>query len=95
MIGRDFVLLTTFKEQIWLPYHSIENAKVPLDIPDVSNAHQHFIFDDDLRTKLTTRFGETVAHRKLLAELFYEQTLYTQIQNYLAHGLPCIRHNKK
>ncbi|TKD71047.1 hypothetical protein [Pseudalkalibacillus hwajinpoensis] len=81
-IGRDFVMLTNLRERIWLPYNYIEAANIPFGIPNYSNSHQHYIYDNDLRTKLLRNFGETVSKREILRQQFYEETLQTNLNSW-------------
>jgi hypothetical protein len=78
-IGRDFVMLTDLKSRIWIPYHAIESTNVPYGIPNFSNSHQNFIFDNDFKNKLINKFGETVAKRDILKQQFYEESLQTNL----------------
>lgn len=79
-IGRDFVMLTTLKERIWIPYSSIESANIPYGIPNYSNTHQHFLYDNNLRSKLVLQFGETVAKRDQLKQQFFEESIQTNLE---------------
>jgi hypothetical protein len=81
-IGRDFVMVTNLNERIWLPYDSIESANIPTGIPNFSNSHQYFIYDNDLRRKLLYNFGETVSKRDALIQQFYEESLATNLQSW-------------
>ncbi|MCL7746112.1 hypothetical protein [Halalkalibacter alkaliphilus] len=81
-IGRDFVTLLTLKDRIWIPFQTIESAKVPYGLPEVSSTHQHFVYDEELRTKLITRFSETVASKDVLVQQFFEETLRTNLQTW-------------
>lgn len=74
-IGRDFVILTNLKDRIWIPYKTILSANSPAGVPTYENAHQNFIYDNDLKRKLTTNFGETVANRDVLIQQFFEESL--------------------
>ncbi|MCM3664966.1 hypothetical protein M3204_11155 [Mesobacillus subterraneus] len=78
-IGRDFVMLTSLKDRIWIPYNTIQSANVPAGVPTFDSAHQNFIYDNDLKRKLTTNFGETVAKRDVLVQQFFEETLMTNL----------------
>lgn len=78
-IGRDFVMLTNLKNRIWIPYNAIQSANIPAGIPTYDSAHQNFIYDNDLKRKLTTNFGETVAKRDVLVQQFFEETLMTNL----------------
>ena len=79
-IGRDFVMLTTLKERMWIPYSVIESANIPYGIPNYSNTHQHFLYDNNLRNKLVHQFGETVAKRDLLKQQFFEESIQTNLE---------------
>ncbi|OMP66686.1 hypothetical protein [Domibacillus epiphyticus] len=81
-IGRDFVMITNLKERIWIPYHAIESANIPTGVPNFSNTHQHFIYDNNLKQKLLSNFGETVSKRDTLIQLFYEEPLFTNLQSW-------------
>lgn len=81
-IGRDFVMLTSLKDRIWIPYKAIQSANIPAGVPTYESAHQNFIFDNDLKTKLTTNFGETVSKREVLVQQFFEETLMTSLDRW-------------
>lgn len=81
-IGRDFVMLTTLKERMWIPYSVIESANIPYGIPNYSNTHQHFLFDNNLRNKLVLQFGETVAKRDQLKQQFFEESIQTNLETW-------------
>jgi hypothetical protein len=81
-VGRDFVMLTTLKERIWIPYSVVDSANIPYGIPNYSNTHQHFLFDNNLRMKLVQNFGETVSKRDLLKQQFYEESLQTNLESW-------------
>ncbi|MEH7238323.1 hypothetical protein [Bacillus sp. JJ1562] len=81
-IGRDFVMITNLKDRIWIPYTAIDSANIPYGIPSYSNSHQHYLFDNDLRTKLITNFGATVASRDTLVQQFYEESLRTSLKSW-------------
>ncbi|WP_245947218.1 hypothetical protein [Bacillus taeanensis] len=81
-VGRDFVMLTNLKERIWIPYSAVESANIPYGIPNYSNTHQHFIYDNNLRKKLLQNFGETVSKRDLLKQQFFEETLQTNLDSW-------------
>lgn len=80
-VGRDFVLLTNLKDRIWIPYSSIESANIPSGVPNYENSHQNFIYDNDLKRKLITNFGETVAKRDVLIRQFFEESFMTNVKN--------------
>lgn len=80
-VGRDFVMLTNLKNRIWIPYTAIESANIPAGVPNYDNSHQYFIYDNDLKRKLTTDFGETVAKRNVLVQQFFEESLMTNLNN--------------
>lgn len=81
-IGRDFVMLTNLKDRIWIPYKAIVDANIPYGIPNYSNSHQHFIYDNDLRNKLVRDFGNTVSKRDALVQQFYEESIQTNIDSW-------------
>ncbi|WP_052737714.1 hypothetical protein [Bacillus sp. SA1-12] len=81
-IGRDFVMITNLKDRTWIPYSVIESANIPYGIPNYSNTHQHFLFDNNLRKKLVLQFGETVSKRDILKQQFFEETLQTNLQTW-------------
>ena len=80
-IGRDFVMVTNLKDRIWIPYQHIESANIPTGVPTYENSHQNFIYDNDLRKKLLTNFGEVVSKRDVYIQQFYEETLQTNLQS--------------
>lgn len=82
-IGRDFIMLTNLKDRIWIPYHSIESANIPTGIPNYENSHQNFIYDNDLRQKLVSNFGEVVSKRNIYIQQFFEETLFTNLQSWI------------
>lgn len=79
-VGRDFVMITNLKERMWIPYSIIESANIPFGIPNYSNTHQHFLYDNNLRNKLILQFGETVSKRNLLMQQFFEESLQTNLE---------------
>lgn len=81
-IGRDFVMLTNLRERMWIPYSVIESANIPFGIPNYSNTHQHYLFDNNLRKKLLHQFGETVSKRDLLKQQFFEESLQTNLDSW-------------
>ncbi|MBP1155882.1 MULTISPECIES: hypothetical protein [unclassified Paenibacillus] len=81
-IGRDFVVLTTLWNRIWIPYRSIQSSNIPAGLPDVSNTHQHVVFDEQLRRRLLTQFGKTVGGHDILKQQFYEDSLQTSLQSW-------------
>lgn len=81
-VGRDFVMITNLKDRIWFPYQSILSANIPSGIPNYSNSHQSFIFDNDLKRKLLYEFGQTVSKRDALIQQFYEETLRTNLNTW-------------
>ncbi|MCA0986778.1 hypothetical protein [Guptibacillus algicola] len=86
-IGRDFVMLTNLTRRYWIPYTSIESANIPYGIPNYSNAHQHYLYDNNLRQKLLRNFGETVSKRDALRQQFYEETLQTNLNYWQSTGV--------
>lgn len=81
-IGRDFVMLTNLKDRIWIPYRAIETANIPFGVPNYSNSHQNFMYDNDFRNRLIFTFGETVAKRDVLKQYFFEESLRTNLQSW-------------
>jgi hypothetical protein len=81
-VGRDFVMLNNLTERIWVPYHMIESANIPSGVPNFTNSHQYFLYDNDLKKKLMTNFGDTVSKRDLLKQQFYEETLRTNLNSW-------------
>jgi hypothetical protein len=81
-IGRDFVMITNLKDRTWIPYHAIESANIPFGIPNYSNTHQHFLYDNDLRKKLLQNFGATVSQREELIQQFHEESLRTNLSRW-------------
>lgn len=81
-IGRDFVMLTNLKSRIWIPYQAIETANIPFGVPNYSNSHQNFMYDNDFRNKLTFKFGETVSRRDILKQYFFEESLQTNLRSW-------------
>jgi hypothetical protein len=81
-IGRNFVMLSNLKDRFWIPYHTIQSANIPYGIPNYSNTHQHYIYDNDLRTKLLTQFGETVSKKEDLFQQFCEDSLESNLHTW-------------
>nr|ABP68896.1 MnxD [Bacillus sp. MB-7] len=81
-VGRDFVMITNLRERMWIPYSVIESANIVYGIPTYSNAHQHYLYDNNLRTKLLRQFGETVSKRDNLKQQFFEETLQTNLETW-------------
>ncbi|WP_082220327.1 hypothetical protein [Domibacillus robiginosus] len=81
-VGRDFVMLTSIKERIWIPFQAIESANIPTGIPLYSTTHQNVIYDNQLKQRLLSNFGETVAARDVLIQQFYEETLLTNLNSW-------------
>lgn len=80
VVGRDFVLIKTLFQRIWIPYSVIQTAKSPFGIPDISNSHQHINYDPELRRKLLTQFGKEVSEKEDLRQQFFEQLLETNLR---------------
>ncbi|MDQ0230442.1 hypothetical protein J2S19_001698 [Metabacillus malikii] len=78
-IGRDFVMLTNLRDRIWIKYDVITSANIPFGIPNYSNTHQHYLYDNQLRKKLLTQFGQIVSKRDILKQQFYEESLQTNL----------------
>ncbi|MBY0095882.1 hypothetical protein [Mesobacillus maritimus] len=81
-VGRDFVMLNNLTDRIWIPYTMIESANIPSGVPNFTNSHQYFLYDNELKRKLMTNFGDTVAKRDLLKQQFYEETLRTNLHSW-------------
>ncbi|WP_409254171.1 hypothetical protein V1502_09810 [Bacillus sp. SCS-153A] len=81
-VGRDFVMLSNLKDRFWIPYHAIESANIPYGIPNYSNTHQHYIYDNDLRSKLLLQFGETVSKREELFQQFCEDSFASNLRTW-------------
>lgn len=81
-VGRDFVILTTLTDRFWIPYSHIETANMPFGIPDVSNTHQHLVFDKELRKKLLTQFSAIVAKKDVLIQQLFEESLQTNLNKW-------------
>ncbi|RLL43851.1 hypothetical protein D8M04_13155 [Oceanobacillus piezotolerans] len=82
VIGRNFVMLKTLFTRTWIPYQAIHSAKTPFNTPDVPDTHQHVAIDEELRRKLLTNFGETVAGKETLRQKFYEESLETNLKTW-------------
>jgi hypothetical protein len=81
-VGRDFVMLNNLTDRIWIPYPMIESANIPSGVPNFTNSHQYFLYDNELKRKLMTNFGETVSKRDLLKQQFFEETLRTNLNSW-------------
>ncbi len=81
-VGRDFVMLTNLKDRVWIPYHAVHSANIPYGIPNYSNTHQHFLYDNNLREKLLYDFGATVSKREVLLQQFNEESLRTNLNRW-------------
>jgi ribosome maturation factor RimP len=81
-IGRNFVMLSNLKDRFWIPYHAIDSANIPYGIPNYSNTHQHYIYDNDLRSKLLLQFGETVSKKEELFQQFCEDSIQSNLQTW-------------
>lgn len=81
VVGRNFVMLRTLFTRIWIPYTAIHSAKTPFGIADVPASHQNVVIDEELRRKLLTNFGATVAEKETLRQQFFEELLETNLKN--------------
>lgn len=81
-VGRDFVMLNNLTDRIWIPYGVISSANIPSGVPNFTNSHQYFLYDNELKKKLMTNFGDTVSKRDLLKQQFYEETLRTNVNSW-------------
>jgi hypothetical protein len=95
VIGRDFVVLTTLLDRIWIPYHYIDSAEVPFGLPDITDTHQQFLFDNNLRKKLLTQFGKTVSSREVLKQQFFEESLKTNLKTWIGTRVNVFVENKR
>ncbi|MBA2176079.1 hypothetical protein H0266_14375 [Halobacillus locisalis] len=81
-VGRDFVSITTVHHRLWVPFFAIDAADLPFGSPTYSNPHQHFIYDNNLQYKLCREFGKTVSQRNAYAEVFFEESLRTNLHQW-------------
>jgi hypothetical protein len=81
-VGRDFVMLNNLTDRIWIPYPMIESANTPSGVPNFTNSHQYFLYDNELKKKLMTNFGDTVSKRDLLKQQFFEESLRTNLNSW-------------
>ena len=79
-IGRDFVLIKTLSQQIWIPYSTIHTSKVPFGSPNLSNSHQHINLDDESRKKVMIHFGKEVSKKEDLRQQFFDQMLSSNLR---------------
>lgn len=93
-IGRDFVILTNLKDRIWIPYKSVFSADSPAGVPTYESAHQNFIYDNDLKRKLTTNFGETVAKRDVLIQQFFEESFKGNLERWQGMLVKVVTHEE-
>jgi hypothetical protein len=93
-IGRDFVVLTNLKDRIWIPYRTMLSANSPAGVPTYENAHQNFIYDNDLKRKLTTSFGETVSQREVLIQQFFEESLKSNLARWEGAWVKVVTHGE-
>ena len=82
VIGRDFVSINVNGERYWVTYHSIEVARVPAGFPDTDYSHTNIIYDNGLKQSLLLNFGEVVSEKETLKQLFYEETLKTNLETW-------------
>ncbi|WP_456275839.1 hypothetical protein [Bacillus sp. AK128] len=82
-VGRDHVMLTNLKSRFWIPYQFIDSANVPYGIPNYSNTHQHFLYDNQYREKLLYQFGETVTKRDPIYQLFNEDSIQSSLKRWI------------
>ncbi|PLT28554.1 hypothetical protein [Peribacillus deserti] len=81
-VGRDFTVLISKGDRYWLPYPSIDVARTPSGYPVSDYSHTNMIYDNDIKNSLLLNFGETVSAKEALKQLFYEETLATNLQNW-------------
>ena len=79
-IGRDFVLIKTLFQQIWIPDSTIHTSKVPFGSPNLSNSHQHMNLDDESRKKVMIHFGKEVSEKEDLRQQFFDQMLGSNLR---------------
>lgn len=94
-VGRDFVMITDLKDRCWIPYHAIDSANIPYGIPNYSNTHQHYIYDNNLREKLVRDFGRIVSGRDVLMQQFNEETLQTNLGRWIGTWVEVYCSNNK
>ena len=82
VVGKNFVMLRTLFKRFWIPFSVIHSTKSPFGIPDVPGTHQHTVVDEELRRKLLTNFGVTVAGKEVLKQQFYEELLETNLKSW-------------
>ncbi len=82
VVGKNFVILRTLFKRFWIPYSVIHSTKSPFGIPDVPGTHQHTVVDEELRRKLLTNFGVTVAGKEELKQKFFEELLETNLKSW-------------
>ena len=82
VVGKNFVILRTLFKRFWIPYSVIHSTKSPFGIPDVPGTHQHTVVDEELRRKLLTNFGVTVAGKEALKQQFFEELLETNLKSW-------------
>lgn len=82
VVGKNFVMLRTLFKRFWIPFPVIHSTKSPFGIPDVPGSHQHVVFDEELRQKLLTNFGSTVAGKEALKQQFFEELLETNLKSW-------------
>ncbi|WP_390284750.1 hypothetical protein [Ureibacillus sp. GCM10028918] len=83
VVGRDFVMIRTLLTRIWIPYRAIHTAKSPFGLPDMPGSHQNVLIDEELRRKLLTNFGVTVAEKQTLRQQFFEELLQTNLKSWI------------
>ncbi|MBM7693054.1 hypothetical protein JOC77_002493 [Peribacillus deserti] len=82
VVGRDFTVLVSKGDRYWLPYSSIELARIPSGYPDTDYSHTNIIYDNDIRNSLLLNFGKTVSEKETLKQIFYEETLATNLRTW-------------
>ena len=81
-VGRDFVSINVYGERYWLSYQAIEVARIPAGFPDTDYSHTNIIYDNDLKQSLLLHFGEVVSKKETLKQIFYEDTLKTNLETW-------------
>ena len=79
VVGRDFVSINANGNRYWVAFHAIEVARVPAGFPDTDFSHTNMIYDNNLKQSLLLEFGNIVSKKETLKQLFYEETLKTNL----------------
>lgn len=82
VVGRDFVSINVNGERYWIAFQAIEVARVPAGFPDTDYSHTNMIYDNNLKQSLLLDFGNVVSKKETLKQLFYEETLKTNLETW-------------